>query len=145
MLLRSIRDFLKKSIGFVKALSLDPRIPAWDKGMLAAMVALLASPVDIISDFIPVLGQLDDLVIALILLDYAVNRLPEQVLLDHWPWDRETLKTWRRRLRFLTLLVPAWARNRIWAVQEAKVREAESEKGAKEKGPAEEPAPSKVS
>lgn len=118
-------EFLKKSLGFMKALSLDPRIPAWDKAVLTAMVALLVSPVDIISDFIPVLGQLDDLVIAIILLDYAVNRLPEALLLEHWPWDPAKLTAWRKRLRFLTLLVPAWARNKIWAIQEEKARESE--------------------
>jgi hypothetical protein len=53
-----------------------------------------------------------------------VNRLPEAILLAHWPWDPAKLSSWRKRLRFLTLLVPAWARNRIWAVQEEKAREA---------------------
>lgn len=123
-MLNKVGDFLKKSLGFVKALSLDPRIPAWDKAVLAAMVALLVSPVDIISDFIPVIGQLDDILIALIILDYAINRLPEPILLDHFPWDKSALKAWRRRLRFLTLLIPAWARDRIWAIQEAKAKEA---------------------
>ncbi len=117
-------EFLKKSLAFVKALSLDDRIPVWDKAVLAGMVALLVSPVDFISDFIPVLGQLDDIVIAILLLDYVVNRLPEPILLAHWPWDPAKLSSWRKRLRFLTLLVPAWARNRIWAVQEVKAREA---------------------
>lgn len=122
-------EFLKKSLAFVKALSLDARIPAWDKAVLAGMVALLVSPVDIISDFIPILGQLDDIVIALLLLDYVVNRLPEAILLEHWPWDPAKLSSWRKRLRFLTLLVPAWARNRIWAVQEEKARKAGEAEG----------------
>jgi uncharacterized membrane protein YkvA (DUF1232 family) len=117
-------EFLKKSLAFVKALSLDDRIPAWDKAVLAGMVALLVSPIDIISDFIPLLGQLDDVVIAILLLDYVVNRLPEAILLAHWPWDPAKLSSWRKRLRFLSLLVPAWARDRIWAVQEVKAREA---------------------
>ena len=125
-MLDKIGDFLKKSLVFVKDLSLDPRIPAWDKAVLGTMVALLVSPIDLISDFIPVLGQLDDLLIALILLDYVVNRLPEPILLDHFPWDKSSLKAWRRRLRFLTVLVPAWARNRIWAIPEVKAAEADS-------------------
>jgi uncharacterized membrane protein YkvA (DUF1232 family) len=127
-MVQKIGDFLKKSLGFVKALSLDPRIPTWDKAILAAMVAMLVSPIDIISDFIPVLGQLDDILIALILLDYVVNRLPEPILLDHFPWDKDRLRSWRRRLRFLTLLIPAWARDRIWAMQEAKVAESASDR-----------------
>jgi uncharacterized membrane protein YkvA (DUF1232 family) len=113
-----MKAFLKQSLGFIKALSLDDRIPAWDKGVLAAMVALLVSPVDLISDFIPVLGQLDDIVILIVLLDYIVNRLPEVILLDHWPWNPDKLKTWRKRLRFLSMLVPNWIQNRIWAIQE---------------------------
>jgi uncharacterized membrane protein YkvA (DUF1232 family) len=121
-MLNKVGAFLKKSLGFVKALSLDPRIPAWDKAILASMIALLVSPVDIISDFIPVLGQLDDILIALILLDYVVNRLPEPILLDHFPWDKASLKSWRRRLRFLAFLIPSWARDRIWAIQESKVK-----------------------
>lgn len=111
-----MRGFFKKSVGFVKALSLDPRIPAWDKAVLATMVALLISPVDIISDFIPILGQLDDVIILVILLDYVMNRLPEALILEHWPWDERTLKTWRGRLRFVSMLIPEWARNKIWAV-----------------------------
>jgi uncharacterized membrane protein YkvA (DUF1232 family) len=119
-----MKAFLRKSIGFIKALSLDDRIPAWDKGVLAAMVALLVSPVDFISDFIPVLGQLDDIVILIVMLDYIMNRLPEAILLDHWPWNPDKLKAWRKRLRFLSMLVPNWIQNRIWAIQVEKAGEA---------------------
>ncbi|HLP42336.1 MAG TPA: DUF1232 domain-containing protein [Fibrobacteria bacterium] len=119
-------EFLRKSLAFVKDLSTDPRIPKWDKAMLVAMVALLVSPVDFISDYIPILGQLDDLVIAILLLDYVINRLPEQILLDHFPWEPSRMVAWRRRLRFLSLLVPAWARDRLWAMQAEKMKAAEA-------------------
>jgi uncharacterized membrane protein YkvA (DUF1232 family) len=111
-----MREFLKKSLVFIKALSTDDRIPVWDKTIIAAMVALLVSPVDLISDYIPIIGQLDDVVIAIILLDYVITHLPEQILLDHFPWDASRLKVWRRRLRFLSMLVPTWVRNKIWAL-----------------------------
>jgi uncharacterized membrane protein YkvA (DUF1232 family) len=119
-----MKAFLKQSLGFIKALSLDDRIPAWDKAVLAAMVALLVSPVDLISDFIPVLGQLDDIVILIVLLNYIANRLPEPILSDHWPWNPDKLKSWRKRLRFLSMLVPNWIQNRIWAIQQEKAGEA---------------------
>lgn len=120
---QTMGGFFRKSFSFVKAVSVDDRIPVWDKAVMATMVALLVSPVDFISDFIPVLGQLDDVVILIILLDYMANRLPEQILLDHFPWDPSQLKAWRRRLGFLSMLVPDWARRRIWAIQDVKAEE----------------------
>jgi uncharacterized membrane protein YkvA (DUF1232 family) len=109
---------LRKSLKFLAALSLDPRIPARDKAVLAGMIALIASPFDIIPDFIPVLGQLDDLMILILMLDYACNRVPDEVLRDHFPWDAAQLLTWRRRAGFLVKLVPHWVKEKIWVAGE---------------------------
>lgn len=110
--------FIRKSLGFAKALSGDPRIPARDKAVLAGMLALLVSPFDIIPDFIPVLGQLDDAMIAILMLDYICNRVPDDVLRDHFPWDPAKLLAWRKRVGFFTGLVPHWAKQKIWRAQE---------------------------
>jgi uncharacterized membrane protein YkvA (DUF1232 family) len=109
---------LRKSLTFLAALSKDPRIPARDKAVLAGMIALIASPFDIIPDFIPVLGQLDDLMILILMLDYACNRVPDEVLRDHFPWDAAQLLTWRRRAGFLVKLVPHWVKEKIWVAGE---------------------------
>ena len=109
---------LRKSLTFLIALSKDPRIPARDKAVLAGMIALIASPFDIIPDFIPVIGQLDDLMILILLLDYACNRVPDAVLGDHFPWDAAQLLTWRRRAGFLVKLVPHWVKEKIWLAGE---------------------------
>lgn len=60
-------------VRFTKALAKDPEIPAYAKGVLAIAVAYLALPLDLIPDFIPVIGHLDDklfvaIAIAMILL-----------------------------------------------------------------------------
>jgi uncharacterized membrane protein YkvA (DUF1232 family) len=117
-LFSSLKEFAGKSVGFLGALAKDTRIPAWDKAVLAGFAALLVSPIDIIPDFIPLLGQLDDLAILVVILDYVFNRLPEEVVLAHYPWNPAGFKAWRRRMRFLSTLVPDWARKRIWRVGE---------------------------
>ena len=55
--------FFKTMGKFLKDVSEDARIPERDKKVLLAMVVLVISPFDIIPDWIPVFGQLDDLVI----------------------------------------------------------------------------------
>lgn len=115
-----VRDFFRKSFGFLKAVSKDPRIPARDKAVLAALLALVVSPIDFVPDFIPVFGQLDDLVIIVVILDYVFNRIPEEILLAHFPWDPARLSAWRRRMRFVALLVPGWARKHIWKIRQGK-------------------------
>jgi uncharacterized membrane protein YkvA (DUF1232 family) len=106
--------FLKKGLAFVTAVAKDARIPARDKAVLLALVALVISPIDIIPDFIPILGQLDDLVMLVVILDYVFNRIPEEVLVSHFPWEPTSLLKWRKRMAFLAGFVPSWARAKIW-------------------------------
>jgi uncharacterized membrane protein YkvA (DUF1232 family) len=61
----------------------DPRTPRRVRWVLALLVLYLASPVDLIPDFIPVLGQLDDAAIALLVIRWARRRIPGAVLAEH--------------------------------------------------------------
>ncbi len=109
-----IKEFAKKAYTLIKGLSVDPEIPARDKGMIVAGLLLLISPLDLIPWFIPVLGQLDDLAILIILIEYVFQRLPENVILRHYPWNPEGYHRWKSRTRFLSLFVPDWVREKIW-------------------------------
>lgn len=109
-----MRKNFRKSLTFVTALSKDPRIPSRDKAVIVGMLALIMSPFDIIPDFIPILGQLDDLMILILLLDYVCNRVPDEVLQDHFPWDPSHVLAWRRRIGFFVKLVPHWVKDKIW-------------------------------
>lgn len=61
----------------------DPRTPVGLKGLLVAALAYVVSPVDLIPDAIPILGQADDLTVLLLVLDLFIQNAPAQVRADH--------------------------------------------------------------
>ena len=69
---------LTSEIAFYKALASDPCVPRASKWLLTAAVTYLVSPIDLIPDFIPVLGQLDDLIIVPLLVFSALSLVPKQ-------------------------------------------------------------------
>ncbi len=111
---------ITRTIQFLRALAADPRIPARDKAALAGLLAYLANPFDLIPDFIPLAGYLDDLfVAAALVLDYVFNLIPETVILEHSPWKPERYRAVRRRARFAAALVPKAVRRRLWKAAQA--------------------------
>jgi uncharacterized membrane protein YkvA (DUF1232 family) len=61
----------------------DRRMPALVKAVIPALVAYLLMPLDIIPDFIPVIGQLDDLLLIVLAVGLVVRFAPVQVLEEH--------------------------------------------------------------
>ena len=64
-------------------LARDPRVPRQQKLVLGALAAYLAFPLDIIPDFIPVIGQLDDLAVLIFGLDWFIRNAPPDVVEEH--------------------------------------------------------------
>lgn len=62
--------------------SLDPRTPRWVKLGIALVIAYLLSPIDLIPDFIPVIGYLDDLILLPLFISLLIRAIPEQVWAD---------------------------------------------------------------
>ena len=92
----------------------DERIPARDKKVLLVMIGLLISPLDLIPDWIPVIGLLDDLIILSFILDYFFSVLDSRILLSHFPWDMKAFARLRAISRGLQFLVPKFIKNKIW-------------------------------
>ena len=75
----------------------DPRVPWMVKASLVGMAAYLASPIDIIPDWIPGAGYLDDVLIFGFVVSYVLAQVPPDVVREHWGEDVETLERFRRK------------------------------------------------
>jgi uncharacterized membrane protein YkvA (DUF1232 family) len=67
----------------VWGLARDPRVPLQQKLVLGGMAAYLAFPIDVIPDFIPVIGELDDIAVLILGLDWFIRNAPPEVVEEH--------------------------------------------------------------
>ena len=70
----------------------DPRVPLRAKLVLAATALYLASPIDLIPDFVPIAGSLDDAIVAAFALRFVIGATSAAVVAEHWPGDPATLR-----------------------------------------------------
>jgi len=70
-----------------KGLIQDPRVPKGSKVLLLFGAAWIASPIDLIPEFIPFLGPLDDAVVAALILRRLVRTAGREVVEEHWRGD----------------------------------------------------------
>jgi uncharacterized membrane protein YkvA (DUF1232 family) len=87
-LIRDIPNFLKLFYRLVK----DPRVPALDKALVAAAIGYVLMPMDLIPDFLPFIGQVDDLYLMALVLDRLLNSAGTEVVLDHWDGEVSSLE-----------------------------------------------------
>ena len=99
----------------IAKLARDPRLPKATKLALLAAAVYLASPIDLIPDFIPVVGYLDDLLLAGIILDGILNYVDRDLVLRYWPGQVETLDRLARSARLLAAWVPDAVKARIFS------------------------------
>src|SRR5687768_1462543 len=92
----------------------DERIPSRDKKLLLALIGLVISPIDLIPDWIPIFGLLDDVIILSVILDYFFRVLDSQVLLSHYPWDMKSFARLRAVARGMEFIVPRFIKKRLW-------------------------------
>ena len=71
----------------------DREVPLSAKVALGAVALYLASPIDLIPDFIPFIGYLDDLLLAAIVVDGLLNHVDRSLLLKYWPGSAASLDT----------------------------------------------------
>ena len=89
--LREAARFVPDCVTAIRRLRRDPRVPRRAKVAVVLAGLWLASPVDLLPEFLPVVGPLDDVVVVALALRYAARQVPRQVLLDAWPGDPRLL------------------------------------------------------
>jgi uncharacterized membrane protein YkvA (DUF1232 family) len=79
-------------VTLVRRLRTDPGVPCKAKAALVGAGLWVLSPVDLLPEFLPVIGPLDDVVVVALALWYATRRVPREVLVQAWPGDRRLLE-----------------------------------------------------
>jgi uncharacterized membrane protein YkvA (DUF1232 family) len=89
---RALARFVPDCVVLFKRLLADPRVDWWRKALLVVAIAYLASPIDLVPDFIPIAGQLDDAIVVALALRLLLHGSGQQLLLEHWPGPRRSLQ-----------------------------------------------------
>jgi uncharacterized membrane protein YkvA (DUF1232 family) len=88
---RALAGFIPDCIVLCGRLLGDPRVPHRKKALLVALTGYLALPFDLVPDFIPVAGQLDDVVIVALVLRSLLRGGGEPLVREHWPGPENSL------------------------------------------------------
>ncbi len=105
-----LRDWARRLQAETLALYLaarDPRTPWYARLVIALVVAYALSPIDLIPDFVPVLGYLDDLILIPLGIALALRLVPVQVIADARARARAALALNRPRSRAAAVVVVA--------------------------------------
>jgi uncharacterized membrane protein YkvA (DUF1232 family) len=89
--LRELVGFVPNCIALLRSIRADGRLPARARLALGGALAYVVSPVQLIPNFLPVIGQIDDLIVVTWALRYACRRLPVEDIEAAWSGDPATL------------------------------------------------------
>ena len=116
--MRELLFLLPNMARLVFGLARDPKVPAATKVALAAAAVYLASPVDLLPDFIPLVGYLDDVILVAVVLDGLLNHMDRTLLLSHWPGEPATLERAATVARRVAAWVPRRIKSRVFGGRE---------------------------
>lgn len=104
--LHELTTFLPNFVVLLKRMMTDPRVPKRSKMIVGGTALYLISPIDIVPDFVPGLGQLDDIVLAILALHSLLNRVDEEVILEHWNGSEDLIRMVRVGVGAVSRLLP---------------------------------------
>ena len=88
---RALAGFIPDCVVLCSRLLGDPRVPRRKKALLVALAGYLAFPFDLVPDFIPVAGQLDDVVVVALVLRSLLRSGGEPLVREHWTGPDKSL------------------------------------------------------
>jgi uncharacterized membrane protein YkvA (DUF1232 family) len=104
---------MPRLVRLVGGLAVDTRIPGQTRLWIGAAAVYLASPLDLLPDWIPVLGQLDDLIVAALLLDALFEKVPYEIVRSHWRGPESQLASMAKVARVIAWPVPRSIRRKV--------------------------------
>ena len=89
---RDLARFVPDCVVLFKRLLRDPRVPRRAKIAVALLIPYLALPFDLIPDFIPVIGQIDDAVLVALTIAYVAKSAGRSVIEELWPGSERGMR-----------------------------------------------------
>ncbi len=90
-LAKDLATVLPACVTTARRLRKDPRVPRRVKVVVAFAGLWVLSPIDLIPEFLPIIGPLDDIVVVALALRYAARHVPPEALVEAWPAERRIL------------------------------------------------------
>ncbi|MDQ1138368.1 uncharacterized membrane protein YkvA (DUF1232 family) [Microbacterium sp. SORGH_AS 1204] len=90
------RDLLRLApdvVRLIRRLVVDPTVPRGTRWWLAGLLVYLLSPIDIVPDFLPVIGYADDAIVVAVALRFAIRHAGMPAIERHWPGTPEGLRS----------------------------------------------------
>jgi len=87
--MRDLLLFIPNLLRLLFRLLRDPRVSSTDKAILAGTIIYVIAPIDIIPDFIPFIGQIDDAYLIAISVLRLLNRADRAIIQEHWKGERD--------------------------------------------------------
>jgi len=107
---------LNKTIAALYLARKDKRIPKRSKILISIAIGYVLSPIDLIPDFIPIIGQLDDLIIVPALIALAIKSIPEDIL-EYYRLKAEQIDL-KKSFGVITLfIIVFWSLVAIWLIK----------------------------
>jgi uncharacterized membrane protein YkvA (DUF1232 family) len=88
----AVARFVPDCVVLIRRLARDPRVPRRQRWLLVALVAYLLLPFDVVPDFIPVAGVLDDAILVVLALRMVLRGAGPEVVAEQWPGPSRTLE-----------------------------------------------------
>lgn len=89
---RELATLIPNLLVLFRGLLRDPRVPRSAKLWLGFALVWIASPIDLVPEFIPIAGPLDDAIVAALVLRHLLRRSDRTVLFEHWRGEPATLE-----------------------------------------------------
>jgi uncharacterized membrane protein YkvA (DUF1232 family) len=91
-LLRDVVEFLPACVTTARRLRRHPAVPRRARVALLVAMIWVISPIDLVPEFLPVIGPLDDVVVVVLAFRYAARSVPREVLYEAWPAEPRLLR-----------------------------------------------------
>jgi uncharacterized membrane protein YkvA (DUF1232 family) len=112
--LKDLLLVLPRLARMIGGLLADREVPSRTKVALAVAALYFASPVDLIPDFIPFVGYLDDLLLAAVVVDGLLSVVDRPLVLKYWPGSVASLEAAAAAARRLCVWVPPRIKARVF-------------------------------